>query len=216
MHKIDFGNKLTSFNKWITLKKTEYLEVQKKLNSLITKGYNFFLGSICFTSNDGSQYTFFCQPKLDTLKLKKDKGTGYVPSWKSKGIFNSKLKSLYTVFVNSLKLSEYRIGIKFDKDRLAVERNKYLSKIVNVYIVYDLDAWPRNPINNFKFKNCLSGAANIVKNSDKEKYLYSGYGLSFDSAGSWSFGNEFARNSLVIFGLDNSLSPHAENHKNNF
>ena len=28
--------------------------------------------------------------------------------------------------------------------------------------------------NNFKFKNCLFGATNIVKNSDKEKYVYSG------------------------------------------
>ena len=42
--------------------------------------------------------------------------------------------------------------IKFDKD-LAVEQNNYLTKIVNVYIVYDLYAWPRNHTNNFKFKN---------------------------------------------------------------
>ena len=36
------------------------------------------------------------------------------------------------------------MGIKFDKDPLAVEQNNYLSKIVTVYIVYDLDAWPVN------------------------------------------------------------------------
>ena len=69
--------------------------------------------------------------------------------------------------MHSIKLSKYRIGIKFDKDRLAVEQNRYLSKII--YIAYDLDALPRNPTNNFKFKNCLFGAASIVKNSDKEK-----------------------------------------------
>ena len=40
---------------------------------------------------------------------------------------------------------------KFDKGPLAVEQN--LSIIVNVYIVYDLHAWPRNSTNNFKFKN---------------------------------------------------------------
>ena len=77
--------------------------------------------------------------------------------------------------MQSIKLPEYRIGIKFDKDPLAVEQNNYWTKIVNVYIVYDLDAWTRNPANNFKFKNCLSGATNIVKSSDKEKYVYSGY-----------------------------------------
>ena len=54
MTKTDFDNKLTSFNKRITLKKTKHLEVPKKLDSLITKDYNFFLGRIYFTSNDGS------------------------------------------------------------------------------------------------------------------------------------------------------------------
>ena len=59
--------------------------------------------------------------------------------------------------------------IKFDRDLLAVEQNNYLIKIINVYIVYVLADWPRNPTNNFKFKNCLFGATNTVKNSDKEK-----------------------------------------------
>ena len=58
------------------------------------------------------------------------------------------------------------------------------SKIINVYIVYDLDAWPGNPTNNFKFKNCLLGATSVVKNSDKDKYVYSDYGIKSDSAGS--------------------------------
>ena len=44
-----------------------------------------------------------------------------------------------------------------------MEQNNYASKIVNVYIAYDLDAWPRNPTNNFSFKNCLFGATNVVK-----------------------------------------------------
>ena len=69
--KIDFDNKLTSFNRRITSNKTKYLEVQKKLNSLITKKYNFFLGRIYFTSNNGSQNIFVYQPTLDTLELTK-------------------------------------------------------------------------------------------------------------------------------------------------
>ena len=74
---------------------------------------------------------------------------------------------------------------------------------------------PRNPTNNFKFKNCSFGATNTVKNSDKEKYVHSGYGITFDSGGSWSFGNAFARN-FIIFGVDNSSSSHVDNHNNNF
>ena len=74
--------------------------------------------------------------------------------------------------------------MKFDQDRLAVEQNNYLTKIVNVYIANDLATWPRNPTNNFKFRNFLLGATNILKNSDKEKYVYRGCGITFDSGGS--------------------------------
>ena len=41
MTKTNFDKKLTSFNKKITTNKTKYLEMQKKLNSLITNYYNF-------------------------------------------------------------------------------------------------------------------------------------------------------------------------------
>ena len=122
--------------------------------------------------------------------------------------------NLNTVFLHSIKRPEYRIGIKFDKDSLAVEQKNYLTKIVNVYIIYDLQSWPRNPADNFKFKNCLFGATNVVKNSDKENYIYNGYGITFDSADSWSFDNDFARN-CVIFVVNNSSS-HSNNDKNNF
>ena len=71
MNKTDFDNKLTSFDKRITSNKTTYLEVQKKLNTLITNYYNFFLGRMYFTSNDVSQNTFVYQSTLDKLQLKK-------------------------------------------------------------------------------------------------------------------------------------------------
>ena len=48
----------------------------------------------------------------------------------------------------------------------------------NFYNVYDLDAWPRNSKNSFKFRNSLFEATDIVKNSYKEKYVYSGYVIS--------------------------------------
>ena len=66
----------------------------------------------------------------------------------------------------------------------------------------------KKPSNNFIFKNCLFGATSVVKNSDKEKYVYIGYGITFDSTGSWSFDNAIARTS-IIFGVDNRSSFHA-------
>ena len=72
VNKTDFDNKLTSFNWRITSNKTKHSEVQKELNDLITKAYNFFLGKIYSTSIDGSQNTFVYQPAVDALELKKD------------------------------------------------------------------------------------------------------------------------------------------------
>ena len=74
---------------------------------------------------------------------------------------------------------------------------------------------PRNPGNNFKYSNCLFGATRILKYSDKENYVYSGYGITFDSVGSWIFANDTARN-VIIFGVNNSSSSHANNCKINF
>ena len=45
----------------------------------------------------------------------------------------------------------------------------------------------------------------FVKNSDKEKFVYGGYGIAFDGKGDW-------RN-VVIFGVDNSSSSHTDNLK---
>ena len=57
--------------------------------------------------------------------------------------------------------------IKFDKNPLALEQNNHSTKIVNIYFIYALDAWPSNPTNNFKFNNYIFGVTNIVKNTDK-------------------------------------------------
>ena len=63
--------------------------------------------------------------------------------------------------------------------------------------------WPRNPLNNFTWKYCLFRANNIVRNSDKSKYVYRGCGMAFDEGDAWSFGYDFSRN-IVSFGVDNS------------
>ena len=105
--------------------------------------------------------------------------------------------------------------IKFDKDPLAVEQNNYLTKVVIVYIVYDLDNWLKILYRTFTLKNCLFGATTIVKNNNKEKWEYNGCGIAFDGKGEWSFGDDSARN-VAVFGVDNSSSSHTDNRKNKF
>ena len=81
--------------------------------------------------------------------------------------------------------------------------------------MYNLDDWPRNPTNNFKFKNHLFRATSVVKSSNEEKCVYSGYKTISDGAVSWSFDNDTARN-VIIFGVDNSSTSHSDNGKNIF
>ena len=61
----------------------------------------------------------------------------------------------------------------------------------------------------------MLGATNATKNSDKSKYIYSVPGVTFVGAGSWSFGNDFARR-VVSFCVDNGSSSPTDNRKNNF
>ena len=107
------------------------------------------------------------------------------------------------------------LRIQFNNTFLVVEKNNYSTKIVNAYIVYDLDDWPKIPLNNFKLKKCFFDATNIAKDIDKGQWVYGGYGIAFDGAGLLSFGINFARNN-VICGVDISSSSHGDNHKNNF
>ena len=79
---------------------------------------------------------------------------------------------------------------------------------------YDLDDWPKIPPNNLN-KNCFFSETNIVKSSNKGKYISSGYGIAFDGADSWSFGNDLAR-IVTISCIDNSSSSQADNHKKIF
>ena len=149
------------------------------------------------------------------LELKEDKGTDYYIGWKSKGICASKLTPLYTALLHSIKLSGYRIRIQFNNSVLVVEQNDFATKDTDTFIVYDLDDWLKIPLNYFKLKNCSFVASNMIKNSNKGKWVYSGYGTAFDGAGSWNFGNDVARN-IVTLGVDNSSSSYTDNRKNNF
>ena len=101
--KTDFYNKLISFNRKITSNKTKYLEVQKKLNCLKTK--DFFLWENFFYIIWWISKHIHLSTNTWYVRIKKGKGTDYVISLKSKAVYNSKLKPLYTAFLHSIKFS---------------------------------------------------------------------------------------------------------------
>ena len=85
-------------------------------------------------------------------------------------------------------------------------------KVVNIYIVYKLGA-SSSQVNDPTLKNCLFGAVTLPKNSDIDKYGYSGYGIRFDRRGSVLFPDGGYGQNVLIFGVDTIFSAQIDNKK---
>ena len=60
----------------------------------------------------------------------------------------------------------------------------------------------------------MFGAVKITKNADIDKFKYFGYGIGFDSRGTFLFpSDKFAQN-VIIFGVDMSFSLHGDHSDN--
>ena len=59
----------------------------------------------------------------------------------------------------------------------------------------------------------MFGAVTLTKNTDIDKYKYSGYGIGFDWRSSFSFPSGGFGQNVLIFGADMSSSIHIDNKK---
>ena len=84
---------------------------------------------------------------------------------------------------------------------------------LNICIDYELNS----NFNNFNptLENCLFVAVKLTKNSDIDKYKYTGYGIGFDSKGDFLFSDGSFGQSVIISEADMSSSVHANNKVNN-
>ena len=88
-------------------------------------------------------------------------------------------------------------------------------KVMNIYIVYNLESnLNYNP--DFTLENCLFGGVKITKNTDVDKYKYSGYGIGFDGKGVFTHPTGSFGNNAIIFGVDMSSSVHIDIKKRHF
>ena len=89
--------------------------------------------------------------------------------------------------------------------------------IVNIYIAYT--TYLKKTINSDNVsKNCLFGATKVTKPSDTtdtDKYIYSGYGLRFDSTSQFTHPQGGTNRNIIIFGVNSSNSVHATNKTQN-
>ena len=86
-------------------------------------------------------------------------------------------------------------------------------KIVNIYIVYEINKKDNTVISDPTLENCLFGTFTLTKNADIDKYGYSGYEIGFDRKGSFSFPAGGYGQNVIIFGADMSSSLHIDNKK---
>ena len=107
--------------------------------------------------------------------------------------------------------------LKFNNWVLVQQKSSLLHSnfVLNLYIVYELNNWPRNPTNNYTLKNYLFGTVKLTRNADKSKFNYNGQIIVFDKKDIWCYGNNFARNAAIFY-IDNTSSSLTKNTKIKF
>ena len=112
-------------------------------------------------------------------------------AWKSKGLSGESIKppatsnnSLYS-FLNHIY---NKIIVKRDWSSLKQDKVAFTyKKVVNIYIIYEMNLWSYTQDADFALENYLLGAVKSSKNTtDFDKYKNSGYGIEFDAHGSFS------------------------------
>ena len=148
---------------------------------------------------------------------KKIVNTYRTSEWKSKGLSDESIKAP-TTSDNSLAPGLNCIGnkvrVKFVESCLKQDKLTHArGKIVNIYIVYEINLWNYRYSDYPTLGTCLFGTIKLVKNADIDKYKYSGYGTGFDMKETFGFlAIGFARN-VIIFGVDMNSFPHIDNKK---
>ena len=143
----------------------------------------------------------------------------FAHSWQSKGISNEKITAPGISSSNDqAPILEYKngtIGLLFKGNLLKQIRVTYNhGSNVSIFIVYKLNSHTINT--DFTLRDCLFGVVKITKNSDVKEYKYSGYGIGFDSRGSFSHSDSISNACNVItFGPDLSESVRSSNKTSN-
>ena len=117
----------------------------------------------------------------------------------------------------SLNYLGTKIRVRFSGSCLKQDKITYThGKIVNIYIVYEINKKDNTVISNPALENCLFGTLTLTKNADIAKYGYSGYGIEFDRKRSFSFPGDGYGQNVIIFGADMSSSLHIDNKKKTY
>ena len=107
-----------------------------------------------------------------------------------------------------------KIRVRFSGRCLKQDKTTYThEKIVNIYIIYEINKKDNTISSDSTLENCLFGAVTLTKNVIIDKYGYSSYEIGLDRKGSFSFPSGGFGQNVLIFGVDMSFSAHIDNKK---
>ena len=217
IQKAKSDTEVKKINDKIASNSSEVLTYNNRLNQAkdriddLERYTSYFRGKNYFDGNDGAQNTLVFQTMQKHFKLSSEH---QIDKWKSKGLSNQYLSVLCTLGDVVLSKPIKPVHVIFQgKGTLVQNDNDIIAggPIINIYIVYKTS--PKTTNFKFVFKNCLFGAIKIVNttNSDTDKWQYSGYGVGFDSTGSFTHPDGGNGKNVIIFGTDLGNSIHANN-----
>ena len=208
MTKTDFDTKLNKVSDRVTSNKTKNLLLENEIKKLNNFDAAYFRGKNYF-DDDGTQNYLVFQPVYRYFEINSDR----ITSWESKALYNEKISFSPRLINTQPPIPAYdnaRIKVKFNGDFLKQDKVTYNhGPIVNIYVVYRLT--PTTKDSSVTLQNCLLGTVKLKKNADIDKYKYSGYGIGFDSRGSFSNPSGGYGRNVIIFGADLNSSSRVNN-----
>ena len=94
---------------------------------------------------------------------------------------SNKRRNLQHQYLGIALIKNFFFFFFFDNAKIRVKFvGSYLKQDENIVTVYEINLWPFKYSSDFMLKSCLFGAVKLTKNSDPDKYKYSGYGNGFD------------------------------------
>ena len=171
----------------------------------------YFIGKNYF-EEDGTYNYLAPQPIIRCFKVNTIISVAnYTLSWQSKGLRPTTSDNSLTPTTSYYYAPKIRV--KFTGSCLKQSKNSYIHRnIVNIYTFSELGVSGANN-SDPTLKNCLFGAVTLTKNTDFDKYGYSGYGIGSDRRSSVSFPGDRIGQNVLIFRADMSSSALIDNKK---
>lgn len=80
------------------------------------------------------------------------------------------------------------------------------NKRIQLYIAFEKRSWPFYTNNAFTLRNSLFGTIKLITNPDPDKHSYSGYIISLNLCGTFSFPNGRLVKNVILFGTGRNSS----------